>query len=173
MYTEDDLQNVYADLLAHSIPPTPSPAAIKDKNVPADVDHATLLQNAMLRFGTGIVEQSAAAPRTSSLSDILSNLRKEEDCIDGAILQSPTDYSQTADFPRHTKLLKWLQEAVENLESSKLAVKGSLEAMTEQTADFPVKLLSLDEWKALMHACVSTKFPARECINDITSPARA
>jgi hypothetical protein len=151
VYSEEDLQNIYADLLAHPIPPTASPdgtAAVEEIDIS---EYPALLQNALSRLEIGTAEQPSETQSGSVLSDTLAKLRYGEVSVESGSSKLSTAPIVGEETPQYSKLLSWLQDSVANLEKARGV---TLDALQDDTKDLPVKLLSSNEWKALMYTCV-------------------
>lgn len=111
----------------------------------------------MSRIGIGVPTEELNATSsqiTTGLGMALKDLQADIDSQSEVIDQPHLQRQMSVEYrPRHMQLLDWLSDAVANVEGAIANRSGVSSSM--RTEHFPVRLLADDEWKALVHACVS------------------
>ena len=81
--------------------------------------------------------------------------RVREDGVEKQEREQDSVFPDVGDSSSRVKLISWLQDAVTNFENLGYSPDIATTSSEGRKLNAPVRLLSVDEWTALVHSCVS------------------
>ena len=114
----------------------------------------------MSRLDIGTISKSDGLEKESGgLSEVLRKRqlkeRVREDGVEKQEREQDSVFPDVGDSSSRVKLISWLQDAVTNFENLGYSPDIATTSSEGRKLNAPVRLLSVDEWTALVHSCVS------------------